>query len=78
MSPALGSQEECNKAWLQAVGAGFMQDDPRYTNEWFFDLLDSGRLAESAMNGFMDASKEGTYHIEEVVFFGKKPEGDHY
>ena len=78
MSPALGAQEECNKAWLQAVGAGFMQDDPRYTNEWFFDLLDSGRLAESAMNGFMDASKEGTYHIEEVVFLGKMPEGEHY
>ena len=77
MAPALGAQEECNKAWLQAVGAGFMQDDPRYTNEWFLDWLDSGWLAEAAMNGFMDASKEGTYHIEDFVFRGKDSEGEH-
>jgi hypothetical protein len=77
MAPALGAQEECNKAWLQSVGAGFEQEDPRYVNEWFFDWLDSGWLAEAAMNGFMDASKEGTYHIEDLVFRGQYSEAEH-
>ena len=74
IAPTIGSQEEFNKAWLTAIGAGVSQEDPRYTNEWLFDWLDSGWLAEAAMNGFMDAPRNGAYHIEEVVLKGKRSE----
>jgi hypothetical protein len=56
------------------VGGGFRQGNPKYTNEWFFDWLDSGWLAKAAMNGFMDAPKRGVYHIEDLVLRGKKVE----
>lgn len=74
MAPSVGSQEEFNRAWLHAVGAGFEQEDPRYTHEWLFDWLHSGWLAEAAMKGFMDAPRMGAYHIEDVVLHGKKSE----
>lgn len=74
MAPTIGSQEEFNKAWLRSIGAGVEQEDPRYTNEWLFDWLRSGWLAEAAMSGFMDAPRNGTYHIEDIVLRGKKSE----
>lgn len=74
MSPTIGSQEDFNKAWLLSIGAGFMQEDPRYANEWLFDWLKSGWLAEAAMNGFMNAPRNGAYHVEDVVLRGKRSE----
>jgi len=74
MAPSVGSQEEFNKAWLLSVGAGVEQEDPRYTNEWLFDWLRSGWLAEAAMAGFMNAPKNGALHIEDIVLRGKKSE----
>ena len=74
MSPTVGSQEEFNKDWLLSIGAGFMQDDPRYANEWLFDWLKSGWLAEAAMNGFLNAPRNGAFHVEEVALHGKRSE----
>ncbi len=74
MSPTIGSQEDYNKAWLHAIGAGFEQEDARYTHEWLFDWLSSGWLAEAAMNGFLGAPHNGAAHIEEVVLQGKRSE----
>ncbi|MBH41662.1 MAG: hypothetical protein CL685_03035 [Candidatus Magasanikbacteria bacterium] len=74
MAPTVGSQEEYNRAWLHAVGSGFEQEDPRYTDEWLFDWLDSGWLAQAAVEGFMDAPRNGVYHIEDVVLRNKKSE----
>lgn len=74
MAPTIGSQEEFNKSWLLSIGAGFAQEDPRYTHEWLFDWLRSGWLAEAAMKGFLDAPRNGTYHVEDVVLRGKKSE----
>lgn len=74
MSPTIGSQEEFNRAWLHAVGAGVEQQDPRYTNEWLFDWLSSGWLAQAAMEGFLDAPRNGAYHIEDIVLRGKRSE----
>lgn len=74
MAPAVGSQEEYNRAWLHSIGAGFEQENPRYTHEWLFDWLESGWLAEAAMEGFLDAPKHGAYHIEDIVLRGKKSE----
>lgn len=67
MSPPIGSQEKFNKIWLKTVGAGIAQDDPRYTNQWLFEWLDSGFLAEAAMQGFVDAPKLGTYNIAQII-----------
>lgn len=74
IAPPLGAQEDCNKAWIYSIGAGFDQDNPKYTHEWLFDWLQSGWLAEAAMNGFMDAPKRGTYHIEDLILRGKVSE----
>lgn len=74
MAPTVGSQEEFNKAWLVSIGAGVKQQDPRYTNEWLEDWLSSGWLAEAAMEGFLDAPRNGVYHIEEIVLHGKRSE----
>ncbi|PIT86190.1 MAG: hypothetical protein COU33_04550 [Candidatus Magasanikbacteria bacterium CG10_big_fil_rev_8_21_14_0_10_43_6] len=74
MAPTIGSQEEFNRAWLHSVNAGFEQEDPRYTNEWLFDWLSSGWLAEAAMEGFLDAPRNGAYHIEDVVLKGERSE----
>lgn len=74
IAPTVGSQEEFNKDWLISIGAGVEQQDPRYVNEWLFDWLDSGWLAEAAMNGFLNAPRNGAYHMEEVVLRGKRSE----
>jgi len=67
MSPPIGSQEVFNRTWLEAIGAGIDQIDPKYTNEWLFDWVDSGWLAEAAMRGFLEAPRLGTYNIEKIV-----------
>jgi len=74
MAPTIGSQEDFNKAWLYQIGAGFEQGDPRYTHQWLFDWLESGWLAQAAMEGFLDAPRNGAYHIEEIVLKGKRSE----
>ncbi|MBI2990188.1 MAG: hypothetical protein HYY51_03325 [Candidatus Magasanikbacteria bacterium] len=74
IAPSIGSQEEFNRSWLHSIGAGFEQEDPRYTHEWLFDWLDSGWLAEAAMKGFLDAPRNGVYHIEEVALKGLRSE----
>lgn len=74
MAPTIGSQEEFNKAWLHQIGSGVEQEDPRYTHEWLFDWLKSGWLAQAAMEGFLDAPRNGAYHVEEVVLKGVRSE----
>ena len=67
MAPPIGSQEKFNRTWLRSISAGINQDDPRYTDEWLFDWLDSGWLAEAAVEGFLEAPKFGTYNIEKII-----------
>lgn len=67
MSPTIGSQETYNQAWLRDIGAGIDQLDPAYTHEWLFDLLQTGWLAQAAMEGFMDAPNSGTFIIEDLI-----------
>lgn len=68
MAPPIGSQEDFNQKWLQTIGAGIKQEDPRYTAEWLRDWLRSGWLAEAAVQGFLEAPKYGTYNIEKIIF----------
>jgi len=67
MAPPIGSQEAFNRKWLEAIAAGIDQDEPKYVGEWLFDWLDSGWLAEAAMEGYFEAFRFGTYNIEKVI-----------
>lgn len=71
MSPAIGAQEKFNRKWLREIGAGIKQMNPEYTNEWLFDYLNNGRLAEAAWSGFLKARKLGVYKIAEILETGK-------
>ena len=68
MAPSIGSQEDFNRKWLISLGAGIVQENPEYANEWIFDYLNSGRFAEAALDGFIEVEKLGTYNIEKICF----------
>ena len=70
MSPVIGSQEKFNRKWLREIKAGIKQDNPEYTDQWLYDLLNRGTLAECAWDGFLKARKLGTYKILEVLESG--------
>ncbi len=67
MSPPVGSQEKYNRQWLQQIGGGVDQMDPRYTNEWLFDWINSGALARMAWNGYIEAPTHGAYRIADIL-----------
>jgi hypothetical protein len=67
MSPIIGSQEKFNRKWLREIQAAMKQEKPDYTDQWLYDLLNRGTLAESAWDGFLKARKLGTYKILEVL-----------
>jgi hypothetical protein len=71
MSPPIGSQERFNAKWLFEIQAGIKPENPEYTDQWLFDFLNNGRLAEAAWSGFLKARKLGTYKILEVLETGK-------
>lgn len=67
MSETVGSQEDFNRAWLIANGAGIDSKDLRHVDEWLPDMLKSGRLARAAMDGYLNAENRGYYNIEKVI-----------
>lgn len=67
IAPTIGSQEDFNKRWLMHIGAAIPQNDPSHTDQWFYDLLNGGDLAEAAMQGFIEIEKMGTYNIEKII-----------
>lgn len=68
IAPPIGSQEEFNKRWLLKSGFGLQQEDPDYVQQWLFDWLDRGYLAEAAMQGFIEGEKSGALKIKEICF----------
>jgi len=68
IAPSIGSQEDFNKKWLLRLRTGFLQENPRYTDQWLFDLLNGGRLAEAAVKGLIEVENSGTYKIEKICF----------
>jgi hypothetical protein len=70
MTPSIGPQEKCNRKWLREIGAGIKQQNPEYSDQWLFDLLNKGRLAEAAWNGFLKGRKYGTYNILDFLETG--------
>lgn len=67
IEPSIGSQEDFNRRWLLHVGAGILQENPKHIDQWLFDMIDAGDLAEVAMQGFVEIEKMGTYNIEKLV-----------
>lgn len=67
IAPTIGSQEEFNKRWLLKSGFGLKQEDINYVEQWLFDWLCSGFLAEAAMEGFVEGEKLGTFKIKEIL-----------
>ncbi len=67
IAPIIGSQEEYNRNWLLKLGSGILQNTVEHTDEWIFDLLESGWFAEAAMQGFIEAEKRGVFNIEKII-----------
>ena len=67
MSETVGSQEKFNREWLITTGAGIDSLDPEFVGQWLPDMLNSGRLARAAMDGFLNAENQGTYNIEKIL-----------
>lgn len=67
IAPAIGSQEDFNKEWLIKLGTGMTQKNPIYVEEWLFDLLKEGWLAEAAMDGFVEVEKSGIDQITKII-----------
>ena len=67
IAPPIGSQEDFNQRWLVNLGAGNKQEDPRYVDQWLFDWINSGYLAEAASQGFLEAPKLGTFNITKIL-----------
>jgi len=70
IAPTIGSQEDFNKKWLLHIGAAYSQENPKYADQWLYDMLNSGDLAEAAMRGFMEIETTGAYNIEQIVTGG--------
>lgn len=66
-SSPIGSQEEFNLRWLQKSGFGISQENPDYLDQWLFDWLKKGYLAEMAMESFVEGKRMGTYQILETI-----------
>jgi hypothetical protein len=67
IAPPIGDHENFNKEWLEHMGSGFVQKDPKFAKEWIYYWLQDGRLADAALQGFMDAERRGTYNIEKYL-----------
>jgi len=67
IAPPLGSHEQYNRKWLLRLGSGMEQENPNYTDQWLFDLLNDGWFAEAAMQGFVEAEKLGTFNIKKII-----------
>lgn len=71
MASPIGSQERFNAKWLFEIQAGIKQENPDYTNQWLFEMLNKGRFAEAAWSGFLKARKRGTHKIIQYISTGK-------
>ena len=67
IAPPIGAHENFNKEWLEHIGGGFVQQDPRFTKDWLYYWLQDGRLADAAIQGFIDAPRRGIYNIEKYL-----------
>jgi hypothetical protein len=67
ISPPIGSQEEFNMRYLLKSGFGIFQENLDYLEDWLFDWLNQGYLAEAAIQGFVEGEKWGIFKIEKII-----------
>jgi len=67
IAPPIGSQEDFNRRWLIKSGFGIDQGNIDNIKEWLYDWLDSGYLAELAMEAFIEGERDGTDKIKEEI-----------
>lgn len=67
IAPPIGSQEEFNASWLLKMGAGISQYETTVTHEWLNDWIESGWLAEAAMQGYVEGNREALNRIEKLI-----------
>jgi len=67
IAPCIGSQEEFNKRWLLSTGFGVLQKDPNYIDQWLFDWIEEGYLAEAAVEALVEGEQLGTFKIEKII-----------
>lgn len=67
IAPPIGSQEEFNMRYLVKSGFGILQENPDYTDQWLFDWLSQGYLAECAMEAFVEGRKLGVLNIKKIL-----------
>ncbi|MDZ4221325.1 MAG: hypothetical protein U1C18_00450 [Patescibacteria group bacterium] len=67
IAPPIGSQEHFNQYWLEVIGSGITQENPKYTHEWLMDYLDNGWMAEAALQGYLEAPRGGVENIKKAI-----------
>ena len=67
IAPPIGAHEQYNKEWLEHIGSGFVQQDPKFTKDWLYYWISNGRMAEAAIQGYIDAPRRGIYNIEQYL-----------
>jgi hypothetical protein len=67
----VGSQEVRNQEWLHAYGAAIDMPDPGAAGEWLPALIEEGRLAEAALNGYAKMERHGTANIRGYLTLGR-------
>jgi len=67
IAPPIGSQEEFNQRWLLKSGFGLKQEKINCVDQWLFDWLNQGYLAEAAMEGFIEGEKLGVFNIAKII-----------
>lgn len=67
LTEPIGSQEICNRGWLEHIGSAMRQRPVQYTSDWIFELIHSGWFAEAAVEGFLEAPNLGAYKIQNVI-----------
>lgn len=67
IAPTIGSQEDFNRAWLLNSGFGIDEEKVEFVKDWFFDWLRDGRLAEMAMQGFVEGEQLGALKIKNII-----------
>lgn len=71
-APCIGPHEHLNQEWVSDLGAGIaMAGEAATCDQWITDMLDEGRFATAAWNGFMNVPRNGTFNIEKLVKTGK-------